>query len=134
MGARAAATSVAESRLDLMCVRTARVQFLERLKSHPDGLLPPRKLPLRLAMRILAKKYGPPSQAAKADDAMAEGARILWGDRLPEERDAVALAQCLEQLVRMDRYERRATSRRKTAIRAFDRIARLSRAKAEGQL
>ena len=66
----AAATTVAEAELDLMRVRMARVQFLERLKSHPDGLQPPRKLRLRLIKRILAKKYGPPSQAAKAEAAM----------------------------------------------------------------
>jgi hypothetical protein len=48
-----------------------------------------------------------------------EPSRKLHGD----EKIALVLADMVNELLRLDRYERRARSRRRKAIRAFDLIA-----------
>jgi hypothetical protein len=107
------ARQVAEAEIDLRRVRNARHQLLSRTLADPyyDSranilrklalfrYLPQKNAPDRLGENVLQIVNSPPQGAHKF---------------------ATILSQEAEQLLAMDRYERRAVSRRKFAIRAFD--------------
>jgi hypothetical protein len=86
------ARRVAQAQLDLHRVRLARHQFLSRALSEPD------RRKLRVAMKASDNTDSP---------------------HLPRPLAAV-LAQEVKALCALDRYEQRALSRRKSAIRALD--------------
>jgi hypothetical protein len=84
------ARQIAEAQIDLRRVRYARHQFLTQTSAEPPG--------------------APLEAPAKFVTSVPEGLHKF----------ATLLSQEAKQLLRMDRYERRAPSRRKFAIRAFD--------------
>ena len=94
------ARRVAEAQIDLRRVRCARHQLLSNALSE------------RMKMKFLGRLR------AKAPDISMESVATV----LPQvpHRLATTLSQEVRQLLAMDRYERRALSRRKFAIRAFD--------------
>jgi hypothetical protein len=88
------ARQIAEAQIDLRRVRCARHQFLTQTSAEPPGA------PLQAAEKFVT--------------SVPEGPHKF----------ATLLSQEAKQLLRMDRYERRALSRRKFAIRAFDAARR----------
>jgi hypothetical protein len=104
------ARRVAEAQIDLRRVRYARHQFLCQTLADPDYcfLATAQKCARRL-MRI-------------KDVSAADLAELRSSE--PEGPHKLAIILSNEQLLRMDRYERRALSRRKFAIRALDEVRR----------
>jgi hypothetical protein len=89
------ARQIAEAQIDLRRVRYARHQFLTQTLAEPAG--------------------APLGAPEKFVTSVPEGPHKF----------ATILSQQAKQLLRMDRYERRALSRRKFAIRAFDEARRV---------
>jgi hypothetical protein len=111
------ARRVAEAQIDLRRVRYARHQFLTRTLAEPyyDIRANARKK-MALLERLLGKNPPdvPPDMLVKFVTSVPEGPHKF----------ATVLSQEAKQLLIMDRYERRALSRRKFAIRAFDEARR----------
>jgi hypothetical protein len=97
---RELARRIAEAQIDLHRVRCARRGLLSHILSEP----------------YYASRGGTPDTAALADFVTST----------PEgpQKFALNLSQQAKQLAAMDRYEERALSRRKSAIRAFDEARR----------
>jgi hypothetical protein len=107
------AQRIAEAQSDLRRVRDARHQLLSQALSDPyyDA-----RANVREKLTVIRQLLRP-----NAPDVPLE-AVTKYLTRVPEgpQKFALILAQELQQLSAMDRYERRALSRRKFAIRAFD--------------
>jgi hypothetical protein len=106
------ARPVAEAQLDLRRVRCARHQFLTRRLADPyyDSRANAWAT-LRLLRRLLGKN--PP-------DLSLDVVEFLTSTLEGPQKLATILAEDAKRLLAMDRYERRALSRRKFAVRAFD--------------
>ena len=110
------ARRIAEAQIDLRRVRHARHQILSQALSDPDyeseAMLGKKAA---LAIRILRRSDTPmPENVMEFLNSKPEGPYKF----------ATILADKTRQLFALDRYERRALSRRKFAIRAFDAARR----------
>jgi hypothetical protein len=112
------ARRIAEAQIDLRRVRHARHQILSQALSDPDYIsetIFDKKA--TLVMRCL-RRFDP---SAPVPEDVAE---FLHSKPEGPYKFAVILADKTRQLFALDRYERRALSRRKFAIRAFDAARR----------
>ena len=105
------ARRVAEAQIDLRRVRYARHQFLSDTLSNDSGAN------VRMNLKIL--RPNPPDMSKEARE---------FATSTPQGPDKLAtiLSGEAKKLLAMDRYERRALSRRKFAVRAFDEARRRS--------
>jgi hypothetical protein len=112
------ARQIAESQIELRRVRYARHQFLSRAMGDPHYDSRASALNKLAVLRRLLQKNAPDLPAPAVLEfvtSVPEGPHKL----------ALILSQEAQQLRAMDRYERRALSRRKFAIRALDEARRL---------
>ena len=112
------ARRIAEAQIDLRRVRHARHQILSQALSDPDyesdGMI---RKKAALAIRIL--------RHSGLDTPMPNNMmEVLNSKPAGPYKFATILADEVRQLLALDRYERRALSRRKFAIRAFDAAGR----------
>jgi hypothetical protein len=108
------ARRVAEAQVDLMRVRRARHAMMTRALDNPR-YRSPRYLRRQIAMlvavgELLIRGIAVPDDMRKAAFGRPRGALKF----------ALVIADLAHELARFDRYERRALSRRKTAVAAFD--------------
>ena len=108
------ARRVAEAQIDLRRVRDARHQLLSRRLSNPYYEVRGNVREKRAVLRHLLRDA--------PDVPVAELAKYPEGPH----KLATIVSQEVQRLSALDRYERRALSRRKFAIRAFDLARRLS--------
>src|SRR6478609_4452400 len=111
------ARRVAEAQIDLRRVRYARYQLLSRALADP--YYEPRENTRKKAalLRFLFQKNAP-------DLPVENLVAFLTSTPQGPHKFATILSQEAKQLLAMDRYERRALSRRKSAIRALDETCR----------
>jgi hypothetical protein len=108
------ARQVAEAQTDLLRVRHARYRLMSDALQVPHDESRPK--PREKTARLSVSGTNPP------DFSMPGATKYLRA--VPEEPDkiAAALSQESKRLLALDRYEQRATSRRRIAIRAFDEL------------
>jgi hypothetical protein len=111
------ARRVAEAQIDLRRVRYARNQFLSDTLSNQyyDS-----RVNLRMKLRVIGSLL----QANAPEVSMEALTKFVTATPQGPHKFALILSQEIKQLLAMDRYERRALSRRKFAIRAFDEARR----------
>jgi hypothetical protein len=132
-----AATQVVAAAVDINRIRRVRHDLLERMLADPEFHEPPlpwEPMPIRpirirytMAMRIEASRNGALDQQIRKELAQL-AAQWAYESEVRRIKQDLAAARhraqerkCQwDQLARFERYERRAVSRRNTAIRAFD--------------
>jgi hypothetical protein len=112
------ARRIAEAQIDLRRVRRARHQLFSEALNDPD-YQPEAMQRQKLATVVRAVRLAGP-YAPVPDDVM----EFLNSKPQGPHKLATVLSDKIRQLLALDRYERRALSRRKFAIRAFDAARR----------
>lgn len=108
------AIRIVEAQIDLVRVRRARHELLSRARIKPEPSILLEDWDILLAERLGGDK----------SVRMPQGLKRLVEKTIDEAELGPTLADCAVRLTAMDRYERRALSRRKFAIREFDAARR----------
>jgi hypothetical protein len=104
---------IAEAHIDLIRIRRVRNDLLARaLRRHNDPSRP-KLIPDRTLALDLARRFG-------SDKPFPRGLLRSIVKSLDEDLYGPTLTDCIATLTTLDRYERRALSRRKFAVRDFD--------------
>ena len=113
---QSSARLIAEAQIDLRRVRQARHQLLtDALRSPYYDSRANIRAKIRLLSRLLRPNVPEISLAAVTNN--------LTSTLQADDKLAVILAQDANRLAALDRYEKRALSRRKLALQTFDRVA-----------
>jgi hypothetical protein len=107
------ARRVAEAQIDLRRVRHARHQFLSDTLSWEYYSYTKMRMKVKVLRALL--RPNPPDISMEALEFATSNPSLEGPDKL-----ATILLEQAKELLAMDRYERRALSRRKFAVRAFD--------------
>lgn len=127
------ARRAAEAELEVLRVRAARAAFISRAAADPATFAPIKLISKRTIEGLRKIATAPPeifeglrTHASETLRRAEELNAYRLSSPLPEvhDRPAVALGRKWRELARFNRYERRALSRRKKALRAFDLLAR----------
>jgi hypothetical protein len=116
------ARCVAEAQIDLIRIRQARHNLFCRDLNDPEFRPHKYSKDVDAVMKMLAgyiRRLGPDAVLPPPVAELAD--RVLRWKPQGAEKFACILSDLAPKLLAMDRYERRALSRRKFAIRAFDR-------------
>lgn len=111
------ARRVAEAQIDLRRVRRARHQFLS---NNLDDPYYESRANMRAKMAVIGKLLRPNAPETPIEAMM----KFVTSAPQGPQKFATILSQEFRQIVRMDRYERRALSRRRRAIRDLDAARR----------
>ena len=108
------ARHIAEAQVDLRRVRVLRHDLISRALSDPDyDSRTNWDKKLNTALRIIRR-------CCRCEDVPEEEVKLLSSKLAEPDRFTTIITEIARRLPALDRYERRALSRRKLAIRAFD--------------